>query len=184
MCLESSFDAVAFPCAWGIILQPKTFFQNRHCLNLRINWLTLDSLKDLTWVNKVNLNQIFILTSSWFTSLPAVTTCRVSPANRKSLWGYMCHCEHHNKSLWICSHYEHLTGLLSWYMSHCEAYGKSLWRSHRFVMKVTESFWFFKKSCGGDTSHCEFTKHHCEGPESLWGHTRHSENTQCHCKSI
>ena len=67
---ELSFDVIMLPCAPSIALHQEQNLSIILCLNLlAINCLASDSLGVLIQINKVDMNQIFILTSP-FSCLP------------------------------------------------------------------------------------------------------------------
>lgn len=101
------------------------------------------------------------------------------PLHRKSLWGHICHCEHHNKSLWICrvtvniiqGHYHGTWVIVKLTESHCEDHIDLLWRSQnhsdgsKYHVEVTQVIVSSQTIIVKTQSHCEGT------PDTLRTHS-------------
>lgn len=85
MCLEFNFHTIMLSCVSRIALYQATFFflQTELCFKYVGYEPPGIGLPSPSQVDDVNLNWIFILTSSWFTSLPGYQQCALHSACQK-----------------------------------------------------------------------------------------------------
>jgi hypothetical protein len=86
MYFELSFHTIMLSCVSGIVLYQETFFSPFPKLNCILNMLAMNlaiRLLSQSRVDDVSLNWVFILTSSWLSSLPGHLQCALHPACQK-----------------------------------------------------------------------------------------------------